>query len=394
MVNFVVARVLFLSIFNPFGPNDSGIGHHIRNLSEELTKLGCEIHIVLPSKKNDITDVNKVIVHSFKSPLFNSVGGDLAFSLFSTAFVNHICDEYKIDVVHGQSPSSFGYALMGKTKKPFVVTLHGASFGEIRSYNSVSLSDLNLGLLKDAMVIQPMEAFLTNIEYKKADKVIAVSKYLADEAKNFYRIKSERIVSIHNGVNLLPFSNSVEYGNSSHVILCVCRLVWRKGVMYLIYAMQQILKEYADAQLIIVGTGEQLTSLKNKVTVLGIENSVHFLGYVSRQQLFSLYAQADVYIQPSLYEPLGIAILEAMSFGKPVIASRVGGIPEMVTNGVEGLLVEPGNIRQLSESVKKIFSDTSLKKRCGTSARMKVKTDFSWLNIAKKTLAVYEDLLI
>jgi glycosyltransferase involved in cell wall biosynthesis len=236
-------------------------------------------------------------------------------------------------------------------------------------------------------------AFLTNIEYKYADKVVAVSKYSAEEARSYYHLARDKVISIYNGVNLPDLNvRSVEDQCARH-ILFVGRLIWRKGARYLIDAIPQVLIEFKDTQIKIVGSGEQKPFLEERARQLGIDKSVQFLGNVSAEDLASLYSEADIYVQPSLYEPLAITVLEAMSNGKPIVASRVGGIPELVTSGVEGLLVEPENAFQLGEAITNLFSDSTLRRKYGRNARRKVETGFTWTKIAQQTLNLYEDLL-
>lgn len=382
--------------YDPF-ISETGPGAHVRGLSQYLCKLGCEVHILVLNSKNSNRVVNGVQLH-YLSPSVNPflnipVAKGFIFSLISFREVDRLCREYKMDIVHGQSPSSYGYALLRRGNMPFVVTLHGTSFGEFGSYFDIPLSFINRNVIFGAMG-EMLAAFLTCIEYKCADKVIAVSKATAEETVRFYRLPKERVVAIHNGIDLLSFTDlRVEEENEGHTILSVGRLSWRKGYKYLIDAMPNILSEYPDAKLVIVGYGDQRTPLQWHVKKLGIESSVCFLDKVSGERLYSLYHEADVYVQPSLYEPFGITILEAMSMRKPVVATRVGGIPELITNGAEGLLVEPGNSLQLARAIINVFSDSSCRRRFGSNARKRVEREFTWEAVAKKTLEFYTNLL-
>ena len=389
-------RVLFLSFYDPFMV-ETGPGAHLKGLSKSLGKLGCEVHILALNSTTIGRVVDGVQLHSF-SPSLNPflsirVTRDYFFSLISFREVDRLCREYKMDIIHGQSPSSYGYGLQRRRDIPFVVTLHGTSLGEFASYFDVPISSVNSNIIFGAMG-EMLAAFLTNIEYKCADKVIAVSKATAEETVRFYRLPKERVVAIHNGIDLSSFTDlRVEEENEEHTVLSVGRLSWRKGYKYLIDAMPDILSEYRNARLLLVGEGDQRTPLQQHARKLGIENSVLFLGKVSAERLYSLYHEADVYVQPSLYEPLGITILEAMSMRKPVVATRVGGIPELITNGAEGILVEPGNSLQLAEAITNVLSDSSCRERFGSNARKRVEREFTWETIAKKTLEFYTNLL-
>jgi glycosyltransferase involved in cell wall biosynthesis len=386
-------RILFISLYDPFGTG-SGPGTHLKYLSQELRNVGCEVHILVCGQKKNAREVNGIELHYVNSPFSVSICQGLISCFSSIGMINEICKQYGIDVVHGQSPSSFGYALLSRARRSYIVTLHGTSFGEISSYFTTPIACANLDLVHDAMFTQPLWAFLTNIEYKCADRVVAVSKAMAQEAAGFYRLPKEKIVAIPNGVNLPHLSDTLTgQRNMNHTILFVGRLIWRKGVKYLIDAIPQILAEYPDTKLLIVGNGEQKSFLEGRIKRFGIKNSVHFLGNVSEERLYSLYHEADVYVQPSLYEPLAIAILEAMSMKKPIVATRVGGTPELITDGEEGILVEPANSSQLAKAIMTVLSSPSYSKKLGLKGRNKVEKEFSWKKIAERTLALYEEVL-
>lgn len=390
-------------MFDPFvaATTYMGPGAHIRGLSQSLNKLGCEVHILVLNSKNNNGVVHGVQMHyltpslSARSLLSFHVPFDGGRVLNLTSFreVARLCREYKMDIIHSQSPSGYGYGLFRRGNIPFVATLHGTSFGELGSYFDIPLPFINRDVVLGAMG-EMLWAFLTCIEYKSADKVIAVSKATAEETVRFYRLPKDRVVTIHNGIDLPNLTDlPIREENKEHTLLSVGRLVWRKGYRYLIGAMPQVLSEYPDAKLVIVGYGDQRTPLQRHIEKLGIEGSVRFLDRVSRERLYSLYDEAEVYVQPSLYEPLGITILEAMSMSKPIVATRVGGIPELITNGVEGLLVEPRNSLQLARAITNVFSDSSCREKFGSNARKRVEREFTWETIAKKTFEFYRDLL-
>jgi len=240
-----------------------------------------------------------------------------------------------------------------------------------------------------------IHAFQTNIEYKSADKVIAVSNATAEEAIRFYHLHRNRIVAINNGINLPNLPNShAKKENKEQIILSVGRLVWNKGHKYLVDAMPTILSECPHAKLYIVGVGDQRKPLQHQAEELGIDGAIEFLGKVPTEKFRSLYCEADVFVHPSLYDPAPIAVLEAMSMEKAIVTTYAGGIPEYIRNGVEGLLVEPKNSFQLAKAIINILSDSSSRKRLGQEARKRIEKEFTWDIVAKKTLKFYESLLI
>ncbi len=381
-------KVLFISIYDPL-KEASGPGNHLRYLTEALCDKGCEIHVLLSGSEMKTVTTNGVTLHYFKSPFFSSSG--FVFSIFCIRKINEIINKYGIDIIHGQSPSSFGYALLSRKKIPFIVTAHSSSFGEIFSFTNTPLSNITLRIMRDLLFVQPLTTLLTKIEYGFADKTIAVSANLADEIKCFYHIPEKKIVVIHNGI-ILPHRKQINTENVNHTILFVGRLIWRKGVKHLIDALPSITSKYPDTKLIIVGNGEQEESLKKLVCTHKIQDSVKFMGKISNETLLNLYLKIDVYVQPSIYEPLGIAIMEAMSNGKSVIASNVGGIPELITNWKDGVLVKPANSSEIGEAILTLFSNSALKENLGGQALKKMKM-FTWKKIAEKTSGLYQTLL-
>jgi glycosyltransferase involved in cell wall biosynthesis len=376
----------------------TGPGAHMRGLSQSLTKLGCEVHMLVLNPKNSNRVVNGIQMHYRDLSLRPRAARalplvpELSFNLISFREVDKLCREYKMDIIHGQSPSSYGYGLLRRSDIPFVVTQH-ASFGEYQSLFNIPLSFMNRNPVIELMTSSVM-LLLTFFEVKRADKVIAVSKSAAEETIAYCHLPRRRVVAIHNGIDLAGFTDlRVDEENENHTLLSVGRLSWRKGYKYLIDAMPNVLSQYPDAKLLLLGDGEQKTPLRRHVKKLGIESSVLFLEEVSAERLHSLYHEAEVYVQPSLYEPFGITILEAMAMKKPILATRVGGIPEIITNEVEGLLVEPRNSLNLAEAIINLLSDASYRRRLGDNARRRVEREFTWEAIAKKTIELYRNLL-
>lgn len=369
-----------------------GPASHLRFISEHLSKLGCEVHILTYGRKNIDKTINGVQVHYLKNSLLGYPGEGLFFSLFSLKRIRQICRKHKIEVVHGQSPSSFGYALFSKTRLPFVVTMHGTSFGEISALFEKPVSLNKLSFNPDEFFTQSLWALLTFFEYRLADKLIAVSNATAQEAKLFYGLSDEKVKAIPNGVDLAKLSEDPSREERG-LILSVGRLVWRKGFHYLINAMPRVLSSFPNAKLCIVGEGPERAHLNRQVKKLRIENSVNILDMMARSKLDSLFLKSAVYVQPSLYEPLATTVLEAMSFGKAIVATRVVGLPEAIQDKVNGLLVEPEDSDQLSDAIITLLSDPILREKLGRESLSKVERKFSWDVIAKQTLDTYEDVL-
>jgi glycosyltransferase involved in cell wall biosynthesis len=387
-------KVLMLSIYDPL-KGGSGPSNHVKNLCGSLRDWGCEVHVLLNGSKTGTVKINGLFIHYYKAPLgFLSKG--FLFSLFSLGVINQIIKKYDIDVVHGQSPSGFAYALFFKGKVPIVVTVHSTSFGELAALTNVPLSCINRQLLADALLVQPLSAFLTFLEYKRADNVIVMGKDMARETAGFYKLPSKKISIIDSSLSPVFKHENEKNIRVEHELLFIGRLIWRKGIQFIIDAMPEILKAYPDTKLVILGNGEQKKSLQERVKKKNLENSVEFLERVSEEKLIQVYQEANVYLQPSLYEPLGMAIFEALLMGKIVIATNVGGTPELIVHNENGILIKPASSAEIAKAVIKVFSNPQLQEKirrnAKENAKVKVENSMDWKSISKRSIELYEKL--
>jgi glycosyltransferase involved in cell wall biosynthesis len=201
---------------------------------------------------------------------------------------------------------------------------------------------------------------------------------------------------IHVGVDTTLFRPTEPKGKylpeGQFKILTVARLHKYKGIEYLIEAMR-LLQEMPEAKLYILGKGSEEVNLKRRVKRFGLEKKVEFLREaIPNYEMPFLYNECDVYVQPSIIEPYGIAVLEAMACGKPVIGTKVGGMLDTVKEGETGLLVEPGNVEEIAERIM-ILKDENKRERMGIRARKWVVDNFEWMLIGKRYQEVIEELV-
>ncbi|HHY94304.1 MAG TPA: glycosyltransferase [Firmicutes bacterium] len=156
------------------------------------------------------------------------------------------------------------------------------------------------------------------------------------------------------------------------VILSVGRLVSYKGHAVLVEAVAKLVHSHKLAvRLVVVGDGPERDYLEGLATKKGLSNSVTFTGYVPQgEQLWSIYSRASVYVQPSLTESFGMAVLEAMCFGLPVVASAVGGLQDLVVHGVTGFLVPPGDVDALEIRLGTLLASPGLRSKLGEAAKV------------------------
>lgn len=178
-------------------------------------------------------------------------------------------------------------------------------------------------------------------------------------------------------------------------ILSVGYLIERKGFEYLIKAMPSVLKEHNHVRLKIVGSGPLESKLKDLIHELDLEDEVEIVKNVSDEELLMIYNSADLFVLPSIVdsqgntEGLGVVLLEAMACGLPVIGSDVGGIPDIVKDGENGLLVIEKDVVGLSKAILELFEDKKLKTKLASEGCKYVRNNFSWNLIAENYIKYY-----
>jgi glycosyltransferase involved in cell wall biosynthesis len=177
------------------------------------------------------------------------------------------------------------------------------------------------------------------------------------------------------------------------IVLFVGRLVEQKGVDSLIKAFGNLSRDRPNLMLCVVGDGPMKPYLHRLSLKLNITDKILWFNYVPHDIIPYLYASSTVFVLPSSIEPLGIAILEAMASGKPVISTKVGGIPDIISDGVNGILVEPNNVPALESALRILLSKEKLATRMGEEGRRLAERKFSWEIIGKKIVSIYEQAI-
>jgi glycosyltransferase involved in cell wall biosynthesis len=227
-----------------------------------------------------------------------------------------------------------------------------------------------------------------------ADHRFVVSIYWQKVMKNEFGYDS---TVTYNGLDLEDFDEIPKRRGRDPTVLFVGGLEPRKGLEYLLHAMEYVLEDMPAARMIAVaktgfrGTDEWswFTTLADR---LGIKEHMDFRESVPQRTLLQFYADSDVVVLPSKTEGWGLSLMEAMACRKPVVASRAGGIPELVRDGVDGILVRPGDVRGLGDAILRLLRDPKLRGRMGRAGRIRVK-QFSWDRTADVVLEAYEQAL-
>jgi len=349
---------------NPyFYPFRGGIEHRVHNVCR---LLGKEHEVIIVTGQLPGTEVAEDgdgyrivrlpsrFIGSYNPPYIMSKG------------LLEVLNELKADVVefHFRWAPSYTREIV-RYQGPKVFTWHN-SFGEGEGLVQRTGSWIN-----DRLFLPKLRRF---------DAVTCISDYVKSEllAK---KVPDAKMSTIGNGV-IVPEQIS---GKEDDYLLFVGRLVRTKGLHYLMQAMR-----HTDARLVICGKGPEMERLQSMTSSLGIDDRVEFRGYVSEEERDRLLDECQAYVMPSLYESFGIAAAEAMSHGKPVICSAVGGLPEVVRDA--GLLVPPRDPLALAEAINALLRDDGRRKELGIKAR-EYAQEYSWESVAEKTLSQYRSLI-
>ena len=219
-----------------------------------------------------------------------------------------------------------------------------------------------------------------------------VSQALSDVLVQRCRVPAARVRVIRNGIDMTRFAPSHARGGAvtrGPIIGTLARLIPSKGIRFLLDAMPPLLLEYPEALLLVGGGGEEQETLERQARVLGIADRVEFVGPIHDPRDF--YRRLDLFVLPSLDEAFGLVVLEAMAMGLPVIGTRVGGVPEVLTHGVNGWLVEPGNSAQLAAGIRTLWADPALCRHAAEEGR-RTAVRFDVTRVAAELQAEYERL--
>jgi glycosyltransferase involved in cell wall biosynthesis len=375
----------------PTPPKYGGaIETYVWNISKFLSQMGVEVHIISVGNSEKTTVVNKnLYVHTYRLPHINvlkiprvTIYKNVPFLVIKLSeMLSRVERRYgSIDVVHSHYPSTALASLMWRKifggKALFVLTVHGEYSGNI------------------------FDRFI----FSNYDVICAVSNYIKQQIIRKFHVDPTRIKVLHNAVdtNFFKFDEvrakmfREKLGiQNEPLLLYVGRIVPEKGLDKLIKAMPLILSKFPTAKLLIIGpkgdfSGERsqyFSYISHMIKSLKIENSVIYLGSLPSHELVGAYSAADVCIVPSIWnEPFGLVVLEAMACSKPVVAFNVGGIPEIISNGVDGFLVPRGDVKELASKILFLLEHPEIRIEMGRNARKKVEREFSYKRLAVSLL--------
>lgn len=366
-----------------------GVGIHLKYLTQALSKkIKVDVH-TLPSKNREKIKSDPSVKEFSHWNAFKKMNPEKHIPATQALATNVLmcANNPEGDILHTHTWYTNFCAFLGKTlyEKPVVSTVH--SLEPLRPWKAEQIgSGYNLSTWMEKKGLEI------------SDGVIAVSKEMKKDIHKVYKIPSKKITVIHNGIDLKKYKQ-VKTKNAlkklkipNKYILFVGRLTRQKGIFDLVEAAK--LMDSDMPVVLITGkpdTPEIEKELKTKIK--GNKQIIWINDMLSEEDIIELYSNAYVFVCPSVYEPFGIINLEAMACKKPVIASKVGGIKEIIIDKKTGFFIPPNKPSQLSKRLQEIIENPHLAKEMGVNGRKRVEQHFSWDAIAKKTIDLYKTLL-
>jgi glycosyltransferase involved in cell wall biosynthesis len=394
-------------------PVYGGIGAYTTQLVEHLPE-NIEVHLVTVKRnipgiheKNIYSQSNslkrKVIFHYLSS----SNDSFLYYPIFQLACfrkLEQLHKEFKFDIVHTQFPvmPDVLMRLFSKVGIPTVCTVHSTVETQM---DSIKLANTNFSALdrteKGNMLLYYPLKVLEYLYLKKVDWYIAVSDFVRTKLVSSYSfLNEEKILTLYHGIDVekyfpFPVEKKPVLGTDEDqpIVLFTGRMVAKKGPQVLIRAIPKVLESVPNACFVFAGA-EDFSPYMTLLSQLKIKKeNYRYLGYVSTSDMPSLYNTASVYAAPSFEDSLGIRILEAMSCRRPVVASDIGGVHEIVTDQRNGLLVKPGRVDKLAEKIVELLKNRELREKIASASQQTVLERFSSRRMANETAALYYRIL-
>ena len=261
---------------------------------------------------------------------------------------------------------------------------------------ALKFAQINGGILADIVQFETgllgqvvrFMAFLEKRASVKADRIFAPSEYAARKIRELYGAPSEKVSVMHNGIFFQEWSERVAAAPRIQerplTVLSVARFYKRKGLDLLIKSWPLVLSQFPSARLCIVGDGLERENLKRLAEKLRVESSIDWKGSVmSDDEMAAHYANCDLFCLPSRHESFGLVYIEAMAAEKPVVALNSTAVPEVVRDGVDGILAEPEDVKGIAAGIITLLENSDLRAKMGGEAVQRVKENFDFRQVVK-----------
>ncbi len=370
-----------------------GIARHVAGLFPEIVRLGHVVYLLTVAVENSLPyeQVDGIHVHRLEVPdqkdFFQWVR---SMNQQMVKMGQQLSTEVEFNLIHAHDwlVAEGSITLADKTQLPLVATIHATEYGR---HNGIHT---------------PSQRYVSDQERRlgaAARRVIVCSQYMLKEVERALGCPPAKVDVIYNGITPLPAVPDFDRvawrlqfaPPDTKIIYYVGRLSHEKGIFVLLNALPRILETMGGkVRCIIVGSGSaQEALLKQQASHLGIKDKLIFTGFMPDQDLPKLQAVADCAVFPSLYEPFGIVALESFAAGVPVVVSDTGGLPEVVEDGVTGIVTRVNNAHALAEGILRVLQDEELARTLVIQARAVLETKFNWAKLAQQTIETYLNCL-
>jgi glycosyltransferase involved in cell wall biosynthesis len=374
-----------------------GIASYLDVLVPELRRLGHEVHLIVKGKVDNVIDLkDNSLLHEFKGgnihwylsklPFF---GKHLALPIreveWSWGFyrlLKSLKKEYTFDLIESSETGNFFTALLEK-KSLLVIRLHGSTYSFEKSVKGTASFGARL------------DRILQRYSFKKAKGITSPSEF---QKRSFEKehMRTAAVRVIPNPVSIDDFSGSQTPGNNTKTILYAGRIADVKGIWPLLKAFIQVEKKFPAARLVIIGASHvsiRAEAVRRFLDEHNIRNKVELAGHIKKDAIREYYKTCSLYVVPSYFETFSISAVEAMMYGKPVVASSGTALEEIVEDGITGLLVPPGDDTALADALLRLLNEDELTRRMGEAGRDKVMKRYSPGIIAQEILQFYETVI-
>jgi glycosyltransferase involved in cell wall biosynthesis len=384
----MIMKIAFLA--PEFLPTWGGVGIYSVNLVKELSKdKKLKIHVITPDRgypKKRVLEYfeNNITLH-YVSKADDTFFYNLKYQLAVRKSMPVLHKKHKFDILHSANLVQMPDIFLKNLGIPVVCTVHTTIDSQIlgRSFLSVLNGE---PVEKLSRVAYPYIKFLQARYLKSARHFIAVSSYIKNQIPGNARV-------VHNGIDTNNFCPGAGTDYLKRMkqpkVLFTGRLLHMKGIPVIAQIIKQTIKSH-NVFFVLAGSGD---ISKWKRFLKGVPSRYYkFTGYIEYEKINELYRSCDIFILPSLTESLPLSVLEAMSSGLPVIASRVGGIPEIITHKENGFLVEPQDAAGFVKHIKRLAQDPGLRRKIGDIARKHICENFTMQRMGRETRHFYETI--
>src|SRR3989441_9606042 len=367
-----------------------GISTHVYHLSRALVEKGTSVRVITcdfpKAPAEEIIDGVLVSrVDSGRVPESNFLLWIYRLNSQMISKTTELLETERFDLIHAHDwvVGRAAVELKNRLDLPLISTIHATEIGRGGSLDG-----------EYRRKVRDIERLLV----EQSDGIICCSNYMLDHIQHVLGAVKTKVRVIPNGVESSRFNGGRQpqlilagISEDRKIILYVGRIVREKGIFTLLDALEKLRKQGKDVSLVFVGEGPLKEDLAKEVLWRRLSDRVKLVGFVDEQRLVSLYNSSDAFVLPSHYEPFGMVVLEAMASRIPVVVSDVGGLSEIVEDGITGVKVPASDPRALAEGILRVLDNPELAEQMTEKAYRVVQERYRWDMIAEKTIEVYRN---